>query len=218
MDNESVMKVVLLAVTIFISVSLQTTSRSSGIADSTSSEIVQDQQLQLDIPKASWEPIFFREIDKRAKKAKLASLRSALPDADQEVRIWNEAGSLGMDGIVIRRRNGAWSGTFIHGVSTDPNFRQYDEQLRPPRSGWDAAWKRFVEAGLLTLPDASQIQCYTGGRDMVSFVFETNVNKKYRTYMYEYYQPAACEEAKQMGRLVDVLMDEFDLRRNMPSP
>src|SRR5690349_6058882 len=77
------------------------------------------QELQLEIPKESWEPIFFREIDKRAKMAKLSSLRSALPNDDLEARFWIDDGPFGMDGIIIRRKSGAWSGIHIHGVSRD---------------------------------------------------------------------------------------------------
>jgi hypothetical protein len=207
------------AANLAVAVSLLASCGSTRPVNSVSANRSYSQEVHLEIPKASWEPIFFREIDKRAKKAKLPSLRSALPDEDLEARFWHETGSLGMDGIIIRRRSGAWSGTYIHGISRDPNFKQYDEQMPQPRSGWDLAWKRLVEAGLLTLPDASQIGCFLGGGlDMPGFVFETNVNKTYRTYMYQYREPAACEEAKQIAKLVDILTDEFNLHRSASSP
>ena len=147
----------------------------------------------------------------------MLSLRSVLPDGDLEARLWTEAGPFGLDGVVIRRKTGVWSGTYIHGSSTDPNFKPYNEQMPQPRSGWDVAWKRMVDAGLLTLPDASQIGYFIGGMDMPWFVFETNVNKTYRTYMYEYRVPAQCEEAKRMVKLVSIISDEFDLKRRLSS-
>jgi hypothetical protein len=212
MHVEGVIKAFLIAV-ILSGISFQRNSRNARIADSTSSQPTQDQQLKLEIPKNSWEPIFFREIDKRAKLAKLLSLRSVLPNDDLEARLWTESGPFGLDGIVIARKKNVWSGTYIHGMSTDPNFKQYNEQLPQPGSGWDVAWKRMVDAGLLTLPDASQIGCFIGGgKDMPWFVFEINVNKTYRTYMYEYRVPAQCEEAKRMVKLVSIISDEFDLK------
>jgi hypothetical protein len=205
---EAVIKALLIVI-ILTNISFQTTTRDTRPSDSPSSNSSQRQQLKLEIPKESWEPIFFREIDKRAKMAELSSLRSVLPDDDLE--------AFGLDGVIIRRKNGVWSGTYVNGMSTDPNFKQYNAQMPQPRSGWDQAWKRLVEAGLLTLPDASQIGCFVGGKDMPWFVFETNVNKTYRTYMYEYRVPAQCEEAKRMFKLVSIISDQFDLKWNLPS-
>jgi hypothetical protein len=196
---------------VFCSLPFSTIYQNPNIVNSIPASLVQDPQLQLEIPKDSWVRIFFREIDKRAKTAKLSSLRSVLPNDDLEARLWYEAGPFGLDGIVIRRTSGVWSGTYIHGRSMDPKFKQYNAQMPQPRSGWDQAWKRLVEAGLLTLPDASQIGCFVGGKDMPWHVFETNVNKTYRTYMYEYREPAECEEAKQMAKLLQILSDEFNL-------
>ena len=204
------MKVVLIAAVILSGVFLQT-SRYARTVSSTSI-LPQEHQLKLEIPKDIWEPIFFREINKRAKIAKLPSLRSGLPNDDLEARFWVEAGVFGMDGMVIRRNAGAWSGTHVYGISRDPNFKQYDEKMRQPRSGWDIAWKRLVDGGLLSLPDASRINCLIGGRDVSVFVFETNVNKTYRTYMYEEPELAECEEAKRMVKLIGIISDEFNLK------
>jgi hypothetical protein len=45
-------------------------------------------EFQLNIPKDTWEPIFFTAIDERAKLGKLKSLRSgALPEDDVEIRV-----------------------------------------------------------------------------------------------------------------------------------
>lgn len=105
-----------------------------------------------------------------------------------------------------------WSGTYIHGFSRKPNFKQLDETLQPPQSAWDIAWQRFVEAGLLTIPDASQVGCKVGGLDGVGFIIETNVERKYRTYMYDNPEFAKCEQAKQMLNLIDTISQEFRLK------
>lgn len=212
------MKFVLIALVMLSGVSFQTIRRNAQTADSTKSNPQQGQPLQLEIPKDSWEQIFFRELDKRMKMTKLSSLRLALPTDDLEARFWVEDGPFGIDGIIIRRTRGAWSGTYIHGVSKKPNFKQYNTQLPPPRSGWEIAWKRLVEGGLLTLPDASQNDCILGGKDTTWFVFETNVNRKYRTYAYEQPEMAECDEAKRMVKLVGILSHEFGLHWSSPVP
>jgi hypothetical protein len=171
----------------------------------------QGQQLRLEVPQANWEPIFFRGIDELAKIGNLSSLRSVLPAGDVEARFWIEGSYFGMDGIVIRKTNGNWSGVYIHGMSKKPDFKKYAEELRPPNSGWDAAWRRLVDAGLLTMPDASQVQCNVNGLDGVVYVFETNVDRTYRTYLYDNPMFADCDDAKRMLNLVSIINDEFGL-------
>lgn len=172
----------------------------------------QSQELRIVVPQASWEPIFFREIDERAKLANLASLRTiALPNDDLQIRLWFQAGHYGMDGIVIRRTSGAWSATYLYGFSKDPNFKKYEEQMQEPQSGWDVTWQRLVEADLLAMPDASQVGCNVFGKDGAVFIVETNVNKTYRTYMYDNPAFAKCDEAKYMLKLIDTINEEFGL-------
>lgn len=168
------------------------------------------QQLRVETPQASWELIFFRYIDELAKVGNLPSLRSMeLPNEDLEARFWFEAGYFGMDGIVIRRTSGIWSGIYLHGISREPNFQKYAEQMQPPRSGWDTAWQRLVDAGLLTMPDAQQVQCNVNGLDGAVFVFETNVDKTYRNYLYDDPMFAECDEARKILNLVSIINHEF---------
>lgn len=172
----------------------------------------QSQELRLVVPQASWEPIFFRAIDERAKLANLPSLRTnVLPNDDLQVRLWFEAGYYGIDGLVIRRTSGAWSATYLHGFSKDPNFKKYEEELPAPKSGWDVTWKRLVAAGLLTMPDAPEVGCNVGGLDGVVYIVESNVNRTYRTYMYDNPAFAKCDEVKKMLRLIATVNQEFGL-------
>jgi hypothetical protein len=83
---------------VFCSLPFSTIYQNPNIVNSIPASLVQDPQLQLEIPKDSWVRIFFREIDKRAKTAKLSSLRSVLPNDDLEARLWYEAGPFGLDG------------------------------------------------------------------------------------------------------------------------
>lgn len=66
-----------------------------------------------------------------------------------------------------------------------------------------------MDAGVLSLPDAGSIGCQVGGLDGISYVVETNMDKTYRTYMYDNPQFASCKEAKQIIEIVDILADEF---------
>jgi hypothetical protein len=176
--------------------------------------IAQDkQQLRLIIPKAAWEPFFFKEIDARTKEANLPSLRTiVLPNDDLEVRVWFGAGDYGIDGIILQRTSGQWTGTYLYGLSKDPHFKKYQATIGPPRSGWEVAWQSLVGARLLQLPDASELKCNGLLQDGIGYVVETNTKKTYRTYMYDNPQVAKCDEAKQMIRIVEILDHEFDMQ------
>jgi hypothetical protein len=84
------------------------------------------------------------------------------------------------------------------------------ESLGPPKSGWEAAWKRLTDAKILTLPDGS-VNCKTEVLDGIGYVVETNVNRKYRTYRYGNPSLATCDEAKQIVRIEAILADEFQI-------
>ncbi len=198
---------------IMSAVSLLVGCGSAEKSDSVRAYPALSQQLRLEIPQASWVPIFFREIDQLATIGNLPSLRTiVLPNDDLEARLWVAGGNFGMDGIVVRKTRGSWSGTYLHGFSKEPNFKKYAEPLQAPRSGWDKAWQRLVAAGLLTMPDASKVGCRLGGKDGIGFVFETNVNRTYRTYMYDDPEFAQCHEAKQMLNIISIIDQEFGLQ------
>jgi hypothetical protein len=201
------------AATLGIALSFFASCESSKTVNYVAANAAHDQEVHVEIPQDSWEPIFFREIDRRTTLAKLLRLRSmVLANGDLEARFWVDASYFGMDGIIVRRSSGIWSGTYIHGFSRKPDFKQYDDQLQQPRSGWDKAWQRLTEAGLLTLPDASKVGCKVGGKDGIVFVFETNVNRTYRTYMYNDPAYAQCNEAKQMLNIISIINQEFGLQ------
>jgi hypothetical protein len=104
-----------------------------------------------------------------------------------------------------------WSAVYLHGFSKEPNFKKYAEPMRTPRFGWDTTWQNLVEAGLLSIPDASQVGCNVGGLDGTVFVFEIYANGTYRNYMYDNPAFADCAEARQVLKLISIIDEEFGL-------
>lgn len=50
-------------------------------------------------------------------------------------------------------------------------------------------------------------------RDGISYVVETNLNRKYRTYRYGNPQFSSCEEARRILTIESILAEEFGLPR-----
>ncbi len=166
--------------------------------------------LRLIIPKDSWEPIFFESINERAQAAKLRSLRSVvLPKDDFEVRVWVGFGLTFLQGFVLKRAGGQWSATHLDAMVTRKHLSAYEKKLEAPKSGWETAWQKLVDEGILTLPDASAVGCDTGFEDGVSYVVEFNKDRTYRTYLYDNPDESECNEAKQMVRIGEIIADEF---------
>jgi hypothetical protein len=171
----------------------------------------QASQFKLKVPKATWEPIFFQSIDERASLAHLPSLRVALPKDDLELRIWNGFGLTALEGFVLRRSSGKWSAIHLDGIHPKLPRQDYQKQLSAPKSGWNECWRKLVEMGISTLPDAAEIQCSTFVKDGMSYVVELNVEFTYRTYMYDNPSYAKCEQAKRMIGIGNFIADEFAL-------
>ncbi len=169
------------------------------------------QVLTLEIPDARWEPSFFEALEKRTKSAGMRSLRqTVLPNGDLEVRFWYDRLEI-MSGVIIQRSTGNWSATHLRQTEdSKPSSAQLDS-LGTPKSGWESAWAKLTNAGILTLPDGFTTKCSSGGLDGVAYVVETNVDRKYRTYWYGNPQWAECEEAKQMLSIKKIIFEEFGL-------
>lgn len=157
------------------------------------------------------ELIFFRSINQLTKEAKLPSLRTVmLPDDDFEVRVWSIGGENGeLYGVILRRSAGQWSAIHIYGKGEDTHLQKYQETLAASKSGWETAWERLVNAGILRLPNASELQCNSPALDGAGYVVEINMKKNYRTYMYENPAFAGCNEAKQMIKIAEIVDEEF---------
>jgi hypothetical protein len=175
-------------------------------------QVVESQRIpRLEIPPADWEPLFFEALGERIKRVNLPSLRTVpLHGNDLEIRFWYDGRPDIINGFVICRSGDEWSAFGIRQTGEQQISSVKKEPLKTPKSGWDAAWKRFLDAGILTLPDGSTVNCPTeiyGG----AFVVETNVNGTYRTYRYTSPQFAQCDEAKRILLIEEIFADEFGL-------
>ena len=176
-------------------------------------------QPQVIIPDAAWPAIFFekkglasKSINEITSESNLSNLRGiSLRGTDLEVRVWVGLGLNGTDGFVLRRSSDRWSALSLHGMAERPPFPQIKKILDVPKSGWETAWQRLVNEGILTLPDATSLQCDPGGLDGTTYIVEINMNGSYRTYMYHDPDYAKCDEAKRMTHIGRIIAEEFGL-------
>jgi hypothetical protein len=102
---------------------------------------------------------------------------------------------------------------------TPPPFPNSLAPLPSPKSGWNRVWQSLVDAGILTLPDAAEVNCNPRVFDGISYVVESNINMTYRTYMYGnpwYAKPPEykrCDEARRMILIGKIIGEEFGLER-----
>ncbi len=162
----------------------------------------------------AWEPIFFEEINERAKLAKLGNLRRAtLPKDDLELRVWIGFGVIPLEGIIIRRRSGRWSALHLRSLTPHLARHNYEKALGVPKSGWDPLWQHLVREGILTLPDSSELKDDVLVMDGESFVIEVNKGGSYRTYKYSNPDLQKWPEAKRITEIVQTILNEFDIHR-----
>lgn len=170
------------------------------------------QKLKVSVPQASWEPIFFRQINAVASLSGQSDLRTTqLPRGDIEVRIWRGFGLSPLEGITLRRSGSQWSGSYVRADHYYEPTKADRRELSHPRSGWDTLWTSLVNERLLSLPDASEINCNVGGLDGIGMVVETNADNMYRTYMCDMPSELKCNEDKNILAIADILFKEFDL-------
>ena len=144
-----------------------------------------------------------------------------LPSGDLEVRVWVGFGLTGEDGFILKRSANEWSAIHLGRRSEQPSFSKSQENLAAPKSGWDRAWQKLVDAGILTLPDAEALHCNPEVMDGTNYIVEINHDKTYRSYRYltpwdEKPQPGVytpCKEAKQMLAIGKIIADEYGLKR-----
>ena len=134
------MKIIIAIVALMASCSSLPQSHATKTTPATTSH----KQLQLNIPKEIWKPLYFKDIDERAAVSGLRPLRSyTLPDGDFEVRVWHDLALRGLVGFIFRRANGEWSAMLLDGVSRNNRSRDSPQKLPEPKSGWDACLQRL---------------------------------------------------------------------------
>ena len=177
--------------------------------------VQKNEEFRAFVPKAFWEKLYFESINERARSSKLSNLRSkGLLKDDFEIRLWNGFGLTLLQGFILKRTAGEWLAVDLDWEVSEnkPGKRipkQIDRKLEAPKSGWTTAWQKLIDAEILTLPDAKEINCEGGATDGISFVVEYNSQNTYRTYMYDNPNVAKCEEAKRMIEIVKIIREEF---------
>jgi hypothetical protein len=169
-----------------------------------------------EIPQDIWVPIFFEPIDKRAKSARLTSLRTKLRDDEMEVRVWEIDSLTGVSGFRLRRTSAGWSASYLGSVYSRGRVVDFERRLTEPRSGWEGLWKRLASLDVLGLPDARAIRCQPLVKDGFGYVVETNAERVYRTYRYGNPDWAECAEAKRMLSIAEAIADEFGVEEFKP--
>jgi len=188
-------------------------SACAGVAQSPKPEPVKSQTSQFKsiVPDASWERISFQSINERASLANLSTLRMELKKDDLELRIWNGFGLTALEGFVLRRNAGQWSAIHLDGIHPKLPREKHQKDLPAPKSGWNEFWRKLVEMGIFTLPDAYEIGCSTFMLDGMSYVVEINHEFTYRTYMYDNPSYAKCEQARRMISIGNFIAEQFDV-------
>lgn len=180
--------------------------------DKTLSSPTPIRELKENIPNAIWVKIYFEGIDKIVERNNIYKLRGRiLAEDDFEIRFWVGFGIYGNDGLILKRSSGGnWTATYLSEMSCHLEDRgKYN--LESPKSGWETTWEKLVDAGLLTLPDSSELEYEDGVSDGKSYVVEINFGSVYRTYEYGNPKYEKVKEAKQIMNIGKIIVDEFGL-------
>jgi hypothetical protein len=171
------------------------------------------EELKVILPDHPWVKFFFSTFQEQIEKVGLKSLRiSVLPKDDVELRVWHDAMPYQVDGIVLSKTDNLWSGMHIYKDTKLKEGFLTKTTLPSPKSGWSEAWRKLESAGILILPDASQVNCNHSALDGVSVIVEINSKKTYRAYRYSNPSLANCKEAKQIINISKIIADEFSIK------
>jgi hypothetical protein len=156
-------------------------------------------------------PGFWETIDSRTKQAGIQRLREIrLQDDDLEVRLWIGFGVKVLNGFVLKRTNDKWSAYHLSVNYDDPkHWRPTSVPLREPIIGWNKSWLSLVENNILTLPDATSINCEKPMLDGISYVVEIRKGENYRTYSYGNPELNKCAEARSMVAIADIIQRDY---------
>jgi hypothetical protein len=165
------------------------------------------QELRVVIPEEIEKYSYIQSIDSFAQENGLSKLRQTmLPNNDLEIRVQVGFGLYGVDALLLKRTAGEWRAAHYRGMICTLGNRG-KVALAAPKSGWDAAWQRLKEAGILSLSGVKD----SGIKDGTSYIVETNLNRTYLVYAFGNPDHLKDREGKQMVAIGDVIADEFGL-------
>jgi hypothetical protein len=167
------------------------------------------------IPKTTWEPIFFDAINESDAYAGFDKLRdSKLGDDDLEIRVWAGFGKSQLKGFVLRRIDSKWSAYRI-GPENGKDFRKPGRfELGEPAIGWERAWSSLEDHKILSLPDARAIKCENRFLDGYSYVVEVKKGQNYRTYMYDNPDVKSenkCAEGDEILAIAEIITNDYQV-------
>lgn len=165
---------------------------------------------------ARWEGIYFASINVRTAQSGLVPLRTySVPAGDREVRIWIGFGLTKLEGLLLKRTNGVWSGTLLHAVIKGFESTRYLKPLPEPKAGWDDLWNRLEREEFFTLPDQEELprDGYDYGVDGIGYVVEINREGTYRTYLYTNPDDHKRPQDRHMVAIARMLEEQFRLRQ-----
>lgn len=167
-------------------------------------------------------------IEMRADEARVDDLRTkVLTSDDIEIRIWSEPAAMtnAAQAYILERHSNSWiCGHLLpaeSALSVAGNGQQVVIGLKPvnknrtvevePLNGWEFLWDNLTSAGLLTLPDESQLDLKANRSTPAGTIYVVEIKREgeYRTYRYtnpEYY---TLPETKAMSRIIQLLKNEF---------
>lgn len=172
----------------------------------------QNQKPELIIPDARRDEIFTEFVNPITEKFDIPKLReSGLSANNFEVRVWFSAFEI--DGFILRRIKDDWSAIALKEIDCKkfdyfPKDKMYELgkiNLPPPESGWENAWHKLVEAGIINLPYSFYIPTI----DESGYALETNINGTCRIHFYGSREEST--EAQQMRKIGEIVAEEFGL-------
>lgn len=161
-----------------------------------------------EIPAATWERIFFENINQATAAVAMEPLRDKVLAKDTlEVRVWFGFGRSFLKGLVIEHRADSWCAHYVAMTGMEEAKRHEVHPARP----WPQVWDELCALGIFRLPDSSTLPQGASVRDGVGYVVEYQTGGRYRTYEYGNpgYQP--WPEAESISRIGMLLAKEFSV-------
>lgn len=171
----------------------------------------ESQKIQIIIPNIQKDSILFEGLNEATNLSKLKELRqSVLRKGDIEIRIWRGFSLSQLEGVILKRADGQWSGLHLRTSRYDEAKDVKIEKLSAPKSGWESFWKQLTAKEILTISQTSENECDIPEIDGMGYVVEINQDRTYRYYFYPEENGKRCREAAQVKDIGEFIGLEFD--------